>query len=43
VLAPPSRSPGGEPGRWIRHPGTYDLPDNLWLLEALADACEEAG
>jgi hypothetical protein len=41
VLAPPSRPAGGEPGRWIRGPGTCDLPDSLWVLEALADACEE--
>jgi len=43
VPAPPSRAPGGEPGRWLREPASYDLPDSLWVLEALADACEETG
>jgi hypothetical protein len=42
VLAPPSRASGSEPGRWIRQPASYDLPDSLWVLEALADAYEEA-
>jgi hypothetical protein len=43
VLAPPSRSATGEMARWIRDPATHDLTDSLWLLEMLADACEEAG
>jgi len=43
VMAPPSRSASGEAARWIRDPVTHDLPDSLWLLEVLADACEEAG
>lgn len=43
VIAPPSRSGGGEAARWIRDPASYELPDSLWLLEVLADACEEAG
>jgi hypothetical protein len=43
VMAPPSRSASGEAARWIRDPVTHELPDSLWLLEVLADACEEAG
>lgn len=43
VLAPPSRSASGEPARWIRDPASYQLTDSLWLLEMLADICEESG
>jgi hypothetical protein len=43
VMAPPSRSSTGEVARWIRDPSAYELTDSLWLLEVLADACEEAG
>ena len=43
VIAPPSRAGTGEAARWIRDPATHELPDSLWLLEVLADACEEAG
>jgi hypothetical protein len=43
VMAPPSRSGTGESARWIRDPATHELPDSLWLLEVLTDACEEAG
>jgi len=43
VLAPPSRSGASDPARWIRDPAAHELPDSLWLLEVLADACEEAG
>jgi hypothetical protein len=42
VIAPPSRSAGGAVARWLRDPGR-ELPDGVPLLEALADACEEAG
>jgi hypothetical protein len=42
VLAPPSRASSGEPARWVRDPASYELTDSLWLLEVLADACEEA-
>jgi hypothetical protein len=42
VLAPPSRHGGGS-ARWLRDPGSYELPDGLRLIEILADACEVAG
>ncbi len=42
VMAPPSRSGTGQVAKWIRNPHC-ELPDSLWLLEMLADACEEAG
>jgi hypothetical protein len=42
VIAPPSRHGGGV-ARWLRDPGSYELPDGLRLLEVLADACEETG
>jgi Bifunctional DNA primase/polymerase, N-terminal len=42
VTAPPSRY-GGSSARWLRDPGSHELPDGLRLLEVLADACEEAG
>jgi Bifunctional DNA primase/polymerase, N-terminal len=42
VLAPPSRHGGGS-ARWLRDPGSYELPDGLRLLETLADACEQVG
>jgi len=42
VVAPPSRTATGAPCRWLRDPGTYELPDGLRLLEILSDVCEEA-
>jgi Bifunctional DNA primase/polymerase, N-terminal len=41
VIAPPSRA-GGMTTRWLREPGSRQLPDGLVLLEILAEACEEA-
>jgi hypothetical protein len=41
VVAPPSRTSGGVPARWLRDPGGYPLPDGVRMLEVLADACEE--
>jgi hypothetical protein len=41
VIAPPSRSGGGDRARWLRDPASHQLPDGVRLLEALADACEE--
>jgi hypothetical protein len=43
VLAPPSRSVDGTPGRWVRDPGGRQLPDGVPLLEVLADVCEGIG
>lgn len=43
VLAPPSRTAEGPPGRWLRDPETHPLPDGVPMLEVLADACEQAG
>jgi len=42
VLAPPSRHGTGT-ARWIREPGSHQLPDGVPLLEVLADVCEETG
>jgi Bifunctional DNA primase/polymerase, N-terminal len=42
VLAPPSRHGNGT-ARWIREPGSHELPDGVRLLEVLADVCEETG
>lgn len=42
VLAPPSVTSTGAPCRWVRDPGTHELPDGLRLLEILCDVCEEA-
>lgn len=41
VIAPPSRTGGGDRARWLRDPASHQLPDGVPLLEALADACEE--
>jgi len=43
VVAPPSRSGSGVPGRWLRDPASHELPDGVRLLEVLADVCEEIG
>lgn len=43
VMAPPSRHANGAAARWLRDPGSHELPDGVRLLEVLADACEEAG
>ena len=43
VIAPPSRSVGGDTARWLRDPASHELPDGVRMLEVLADACEEAG
>jgi hypothetical protein len=42
VVAPPSRIGPGTAARWLRDPGTYELPDGLRPLELLSDVCEEA-
>ena len=43
VVAPPSRSATGVPGRWLRDPVSHELPDGVRLLEMLADVCEGIG
>jgi hypothetical protein len=43
VLAPPSRTADGPPGRWLRDPETHALTDAVPVLELLGDACEQAG
>jgi hypothetical protein len=42
VLAPPSVTATGAPCRWLRDPGSHELPDGVRLLEILSDVCEEA-
>ena len=41
VLAPPYRNGGSGTARWLREPGSYELPDGVPVLEMLADVCEE--
>ncbi len=43
VIAPPSRTAGGDQARWLRDPHAHQLPDGVLVLEVLADACEEDG
>jgi hypothetical protein len=43
VLAPPSRHGSSGTARWLREPGSYQLPDSMPVLEMLADVCEETG
>jgi hypothetical protein len=43
VLAPPSRHGSSGTARWLREPGSYELPDGVPVLEMLADVCEETG
>jgi Bifunctional DNA primase/polymerase, N-terminal len=43
VIAPPSRTDSGDRARWLRDPASFQLPDGVRLLDALADACEEFG
>jgi len=41
VIAPPSRHGNAGIARWLREPGSYQLPDGVPVLEMLADVCEE--
>ena len=43
VLAPPSRCGSSGIARWLREPGSYQLPDGVPVLELLADSYEEDG